>query len=121
MRRGDDQAPAFQQPKCPAQRALLEEPCSKSLYGENQLTAAAVSRVAQTLVSACSAMVSSVEPVRHRIQPSRIPPRKICRMPNQSYWMCITDQAAEVSRMAGQIARGEVAQPRNRKPRNMIS
>ncbi len=80
-----------------------------------------VSSMPSTLIRTCSRMVSMVEPLAQRSQPSISPNTKICAMTYQSYWRWMSAQSSEVTTMTGQASRGVRSQPRNRKPRNRIS
>src|SRR5215204_2813102 len=63
-------------------------------------TLMAVSSMASKLIRTCITMVSVVEPLAQRNQPSIRPAAKICAIPSQSYWMCSNAQANEMTTMA---------------------
>src|SRR5437868_14293933 len=71
--------------------------------------------------SMCSMMVSKVEPLAQRIQPSSRPMQKICASVNASYCTCIAVQADDVAIIAPETPSHDALKPRNRKPRNAIS
>ena len=105
--------------ECPVIRGRIKHGCSPAINSpgmRDARTVAAsrwiVSTVAQVFIAPCRRKVSKVDPLRQRTHPSRRPPRNICRIPYQSYWMCRIDQSAEITTMAGRAERGERAQPR---------
>ena len=69
----------------------------------------------------CSTMVSSVEPLAQRSQPSTRPIRTIWASMNKSYCTCMPAHTTEVAISVPPTPRKDALRPRNRKPRNTIS
>jgi len=59
--------------------------------------------VPSTLNNACKKNVSSVEPLRQRIQPRNNPTTNICTMPVQSYWTCSAAHNSEMMMIAAVV------------------
>src|SRR5262249_11310295 len=66
-------------------------------------------------------IVSVVEPVLQRTNPSSVPNTNIATITNQSYWICSSDQISEISTILGIASRGAWTKPRNINPRNKSS
>src|SRR5215472_9636138 len=57
----------------------------RKMAHESHCAFAAVSSIAQRLLSPCMSIVRVVDPLRQRTNPSSNPIRKTCTKPNQSY------------------------------------
>src|SRR3974390_3540167 len=67
------------------------------------------------LISACSTMVSSVDPDTQRIQPSSTPKPNTCPITNQSYCTCISAKTTDVRMIASHTSFGSRKPPRKKK------
>ena len=88
---------------------LLTERYGIGCCHDSHSTLIAVSIIAWQLMTMCMMMVSAVEPLAQRNQPSIRPIVKICAMPSQSYWMCRSAQTSAITAMAGHSQPGRTS------------